>query len=91
MVDGEVTLYQPGVEVTLAAGDFFLARRGIPHTYRVGERPARWLVTSDGGFDGFVAAASVLPEPGPAALAAVAADHGIDLLGPPGTLPSAEG
>jgi len=91
VVDGELTLYQPGVEVTLAAGDFFLARRGIEHTYRVGDRPATWLMTGDGGFDRFVAAVAALPAPEPATLAVVAAECGIDLLGPPGALPGAEG
>ena len=31
---GEITLYLPGESVTLRAGDFFLAPRGIPHSLR---------------------------------------------------------
>jgi mannose-6-phosphate isomerase-like protein (cupin superfamily) len=88
VVDGEVTLLMPGSEVTLRAGDFFLAPRGVPHAYRVGDAPARWLVTSSpAGFERFVAAVAALPEPDPARLAAVAAEHEIEILGPPGTLP----
>src|SRR3954452_3550115 len=43
---GEVTLYLPARSVTLGAGDFFLAPRGVPHTYRAGAEGARVLVTS---------------------------------------------
>ena len=65
-----------------------LAPRGIPHTYRVGDRPARWLVTSiPAGFERFVAAVGALDEPDPATLGAVAAEHDIEILGPPGELP----
>lgn len=82
------------------AGDFLLAPRGIPHTYRVqSEEGARWLVvTSPGGFDRFVSAFGEpaggpgLPEPaGPPdveRLNALAAECGIEILGPPGTLPA---
>jgi hypothetical protein len=39
------------------------------------------------GFERFVAAVSRLDEPAPETLAAVAAEHDIEILGPPGTLP----
>lgn len=88
VLDGEVTLFQPGTEVTLRTGDFFLAERGIPHTYRVGDEPAHVLVhSSPAGFERFVAGVAALPEPDPAALAEIAAANDIDLLGPPGTMP----
>jgi hypothetical protein len=45
------------------------------------------LATSDGGFDRFVAAVGALEQVDPPTLTAVAADHGIEILGPPGTLP----
>jgi quercetin dioxygenase-like cupin family protein len=64
--EGEPTLYTPGEQVTLRAGDYLLAPRGVPHTYRVGERPARWLVTSiPSGYERFVAAVSKPPRPTP--------------------------
>jgi len=98
VLDGEVTFFLPGTEMPLAAGDTFRAPQGIPHTYRVESSSARWLVfCSPARFDGFVRAVSEpapaeeLPPPGrpfdPDAFAATAAEFGIELLGPPGTLP----
>ena len=89
VLDGDVTVFQPGTDVTLAAGEFFFARRGIPHTYRVGETGARCLVASSpAGFERFVLAVAALPEPTPERLGAVAAEYDIEILGPPGMLPS---
>ncbi len=88
VLEGEVTLYLPGRQVECVPGDFVLAPRGIPHAYRVGERSARWLViSSPAGFERFVAAVAALDEVDPATLAAVAAEHQIEILGPPGVLP----
>lgn len=85
---GEVTLHMPGRAVTLQPGDFFLAPRGVPHTYRVGGAPARWLVTSTpGGFERFVDEVAAGGVTDPAELAAVAARYDIEILGPPGMLP----
>ena len=85
---GEVTLYMPGVERTLRAGDFLLAPRGIPHTYRVGDEPCHWLVVSQpAGFERFVAAVAELEAVDPERLGAIAAEHDIEILAPPGTLP----
>ena len=83
-----LTLYAPGEQLTLRPGDYLLAPRGVPHTYRVGEQPARWLVTSlPAGFERFVAAVSELDAPDPEQLGRIAAEHGIEILGPPGQLP----
>jgi quercetin dioxygenase-like cupin family protein len=88
LLEGELTLYTPGEQVTLGPGDYLLAPRGIPHTYRVGAQPARWLVTSlPAGFERFVAAVSELDAPDPERLGRLAAEHGIEILGPPGMLP----
>jgi quercetin dioxygenase-like cupin family protein len=88
VLEGELTLYTPGEETRLAAGEFLLAPRGVPHTYRVGDAPARWLVTSSpAGFERFVAEASASGTADPAELARLAAEHGIEILGPPGMLP----
>jgi hypothetical protein len=102
VLEGELTLFVAGGEARrLRAGDFALAPRGVPHAYRAGEDGARALVqSSPSGFEAFVESMSRpaegpgLPElagpPSPeqaAHLAAVAADHGIDILGPLGTRP----
>jgi mannose-6-phosphate isomerase-like protein (cupin superfamily) len=89
VVDGEVTLFMPGEQVTLQRGDFFLAPRGVPHMYRVSdEGPASWLVSSHpAGFERFVAHVASLDEQDPETVTAVAAEYGIEILGPPGTMP----
>ena len=40
VLEGEVTLYLPEERCACAEGDFFLAPRGAPHTYRVVDAPA---------------------------------------------------
>jgi quercetin dioxygenase-like cupin family protein len=88
VLKGELTLYMPDVEHTLRSGDFLLAPRGIPHTYRVGEVPCHLLVVSQpAGFERFVAAVSRLDEVDHERLTAIAAEHDIEILGPPGMLP----
>lgn len=88
VLEGEVTLFLPGEEVALGAGDFFLAPRGVPHAYAVGDRPARWLVTSSPAhFEGFVRDVAAAGPLEPPALGALAARHQIEILGPPGARP----
>jgi quercetin dioxygenase-like cupin family protein len=88
VTEGEATFFLPGREVTLKPGDFFLAPRGVPHTYRAGPEGARWLVAvTPAGFERFVADVAALAEQTPEALTAVAARYGIEILGPPGMLP----
>lgn len=98
VLEGRLTLHFPGEYVELEAGDTFVAPRGVPHVYRIESETARSLVfCQPAGFDAFVLEASVpapadeLPPEGrsadPEALAAAAGRHGIDVLGPPGTLP----
>lgn len=100
VLDGELTLFVGGDRLTLAAGQAVLAPRGVPHVYRVESPTARWLAIASGaGFERFVRAVSepagedALPPEGrphdPAELARVAAEHGIEILGPPGALPAA--
>ena len=89
VLEGEVALLLPDRRIDLVPGDFATAPRGIPHAYRVGDAPARWLVTSTpGGFERFVADVAAAEEVTPQALGAIGATHGIEILGPPGTLPS---
>jgi len=101
VLEGELTLYLPGREQLVRAGEVFVAPRGVPHIYRTGDEGARALVQSTpAGFEAFVEGVSVeadgerLPEPeGPptaeqvARLAEIAAEQGIELIGPPGARP----
>jgi len=101
VLDGELTLHVGGQEIGLTAGQAALAPRGVPHVYRVESETARWLtINSPAGFERFLRAAAEpapseqLPPPGrpldPAELAHAAAKQGIEIIGPPGTLPSTE-
>jgi len=88
LLDGDLSLFLPGREIALRPGEFTLAPRGVPHAYQVGDAPARFLVVSlPGGFEEFVRDTVALDELTPDALVAAAADHEIEILGPPGMLP----
>ena len=88
LIEGEVTLFLPGQEIACRPGDFVLAPRGVPHAYRVGAAPARWLVwSSPAGFERFVAEVASATDPDPGTLATIAQAHDIEILGPPGMLP----
>jgi quercetin dioxygenase-like cupin family protein len=103
VLEGEVTVHVAGQDpLVLGPGQAAFAPRGVPHVYVVtSSTPARWLGTTTGHrFASFVEALSApaaeptLPtdvEIDPAHVAAVAARHGIEFLGPPGTLPQAAG
>lgn len=100
VLEGEVTLHHPGETVVVGPGESAYSPMNVPHTRHVtSAEPARTLVlTSPAGFDEFVAAAgepaakpALPPAHGPAPdterLAAVAAEHDLEMLGPPGRLP----
>lgn len=88
LLEGQLSLFLPDREIRLRPGEFVLAPRGVPHTYRVGEAPARWLVlSSPPGFEQFVDDVAALNEQTPEALTTTAAAHGIEILGPPGAMP----
>ena len=99
VIDGELSLFVGGKQVIVGPGQGVLAPREVPHCYRVESEEARWLViTTPAGFESFVrevaepAPAERFPPAGrpldPAVLAAAAAKVGIEILGPPGTLPA---
>jgi mannose-6-phosphate isomerase-like protein (cupin superfamily) len=100
VLSGRLSIHLPGSRIDLGVGQAGFAPRDIPHTYRVeSEDGARWLVaTTSGGFAAFVAEVAVPAEddgyapaevlPAPEDLAAASARAGIELLGPPGTLPN---
>ena len=103
VLEGELTAYLPGISRVLRPGDSMNQPAGVPQTHRVtSTEPARVLaVSSPAGFERFVAEAgrpaeslTLPPLPPPEEsppdaeqLATVAAEHGIELLGPPGMLP----
>jgi mannose-6-phosphate isomerase-like protein (cupin superfamily) len=99
VLEGRMTLFVGNEQIELTDGDCAFAPRGVPHVYRVDSERARWLgIASPAGFERFVAEAAVpareleLPrgEPvvEPERLNAIAAGYGIEILGPPGTLPA---
>jgi mannose-6-phosphate isomerase-like protein (cupin superfamily) len=98
VLEGELRVRAGDADVTIAAGETLLAPKRVAHTYRV-ESPAgaRWLlITRGNNFERFVRALSRPAErpelpaaEGPPTpeqterLAAVAREHGIELVGPP--------
>ncbi|MFN8216823.1 MAG: cupin domain-containing protein [Solirubrobacterales bacterium] len=98
VLEGELSLHLPGSSRTLKAGQAAFAPMGVPHVYRVESETARWLgLSTPAGFSTFVTAASDAAgsEDMPPAdrapdldrVGAAAAAAGIELLGPPGTMP----
>ena len=101
VLEGELTLFAADSTHHLRAGDAACGTQGVPHTYRVESETARWLAYAGAGdFGEFVTAASrpadgesLPPETHPTAeqaaeLEHLAAAYGIELLGPPGALPT---
>ena len=89
LLEGELTLWVGDDTRTLHPGEFVFAPRQVPHTIRVGDDGARWLVIAGGRFEAFVrTVAAIAGEPSPIELTRIAAKHGIELLGPPGMLPT---
>jgi mannose-6-phosphate isomerase-like protein (cupin superfamily) len=85
LLEGRLRLYVGRESFLLEPGESALAPRGIPHTWRVeSEQGARWLNVSGPAFERFCLAADQAPG---RSMAEVAAEHGIDIIGPPGTLP----
>jgi len=100
VLDGQLTVYLPGQSLVLRPGECVYSPMNTPHTEHVtSAEPVRLLVVnSPPGFEKFVVAAGkpaaelTLPPPDQQApdierLAALAAEHDIELLGPPGSLP----
>jgi quercetin dioxygenase-like cupin family protein len=100
VLEGEMEVEVGGEAATLTAGGFALAPRGVPHSFRVLSDEVRVLViaSSPGGntnggtphfFETVGQPASMLtipvPQaPDPVVLTAVAAEHDIAILSPPG-------
>jgi quercetin dioxygenase-like cupin family protein len=88
VLEGRITVYLPGRSIELGPGEFALAPRDVPHAYEVGDAPVHLLTTSTpGGFERFVSAVAAVGEVDPSTLTAIAAEHDIEILGPPGARP----
>ena len=96
VTEGELTFWVGGQVINAPAGSFVYGPRGIPHTFTVISEQARFLlVTEPAGFEEFLRAlaepaARLEIPPAPSAppdmtaVAKLAAEHGIEILGPPG-------
>lgn len=96
VTEGALTFWVGGRVIEAPAGSFVYGPRGIPHTFTVNSREARFLLVAEpAGFEGFMrslaepAMALTLPPatvqpPAPERMMAAAAEYGIEILGPPG-------
>jgi quercetin dioxygenase-like cupin family protein len=93
VLDGEVLIDVDGERHVAAAGHAAVLPRDIPHGFVVVTDTARYLaVHTPAGFDDFVQDVSHAARAGAApereALIALAAEHGIEILGPGPSVPS---
>lgn len=96
VLEGELELWADGTRISAPEGSFVYGPPDVPHTFAVTSDTARFLLgTQPAGFEAFVRACSQpagspdLPPPDafapdPARLVELAAEHGIEILGPPG-------
>ena len=96
VLEGELVVWASGTVIEAPAGSFVYGPPDVPHTFSVVSDEARFLVgTQPAGFADFMRATSepagalTLPPasasvPDPARLAEIAAEYGVEILGPPG-------
>jgi quercetin dioxygenase-like cupin family protein len=96
VTEGALTFWVGGQVIEAPAGSFVYGPRDVPHTFIVSSEQARFLLVAEpAGFESFMRAVAepaqqlVIPPPATeppdvARLSAIAADHGIEILGPPG-------
>jgi quercetin dioxygenase-like cupin family protein len=96
VTEGELTFWVGGQVIVARGGSFVYGPRDIPHTFAVSSDTARFLLVAEpAGFDGFVRTLSepatelVIPPPATEppdveAMSRLAAEYGIEILGPPG-------
>jgi len=96
VTEGEVTFWVGGETISAAAGSFVYGPRNIPHTLEIASDEARFLLVDEpAGVEGVIytvgepAQALTLPPPpseppDAARLTAVAAEYGVEIVGPPG-------
>jgi quercetin dioxygenase-like cupin family protein len=95
VVEGAIDCHVDGRVIRVSAGGYVVLPRGVPHRYELASPEARLLnLCVPAGFEGFYrvlsepAAELALPPapegpPDVPRLLAVAADHGVEILGPP--------
>jgi mannose-6-phosphate isomerase-like protein (cupin superfamily) len=101
VLEGEVVFFVGKDMIWAGPGDVVVAPADVPRTFRVASAEARWLVLTQvrslDSFNDFARAVSaplLTPARGwpseheHAAVRAIGAANGIELLGPPGALPS---
>jgi quercetin dioxygenase-like cupin family protein len=96
VTNGQLTFWVADTVIDAPVGTFVYGPRDVPHTYEVASEEASFLlVAQPAGFEAFMREvgepAKTLSIPPPASdppdfqrLAAVAAEYGIEVLGPPG-------
>jgi quercetin dioxygenase-like cupin family protein len=96
VTEGELTFWVGGQVIDAPAGSFVYGRRDVPHTFVVSSEQARFLmVVEPAGLDGFMRALAepalrleIPPAPTQptdvSRMAALAAEYGIEVIGPPG-------
>jgi quercetin dioxygenase-like cupin family protein len=96
VIEGALTFLVGGERIEAPAGSFVYGPRDIPHTFEVSSSEARFLLVAEpAGFEAFVRAVgqpaetlTIPPAAEPPAdltpLVTAAAQHGIEILGPPG-------
>ena len=95
VIEGELTFWVGGESIVAPAGTFVFGPGGIPHTFIVSSEGARFLlVTEPGGFERFMRTAGARRRGGDPATGdhgarhrrdeRLAAEYGIEILGPPG-------
>ncbi len=96
VTEGEVTFWVGGGVTAARPGSFVYGPRGIQHTFEVSSDEARFLLVAEpAGFETFIrtvgepAPTLTLPPPpteppDPARLASMAAEYGVEIVGPPG-------
>lgn len=87
VLDGEYVMYLEDRELLCPAGSFIFIPQGAPHGFRVGNVPSRKLnlyfpASMTGYFDD-LAAALRRDDVGDEDLAAIAATHAMEIVGPP--------
>lgn len=98
IVEGSCTIWLGDDTLQVSAGDFVTIPRHVPHAIKAGPRGCRtYLTTSPAGFAELIARTATRAddadaEPGAeldvALFAAVAAELGDEILGPPGMVPA---
>ena len=96
VTEGKLTFWVGGQLIEAPAGSFVYGPRDIPHTFTITSLEARFLLVAEpAGFENFMRALSepaqtlTLPPatsepPDPERMMALAAQYGIEILGPPG-------